>query len=169
MTRVFVSVGSNIDRQKHVQAALNELKSHFGQLSCSSVYETEAVGFAGDDFFNMVVAFDTDLAPEVVNETLKDIEQAHGRQRGEKKFAARTLDLDLLLYGGAVLERPGLHVPRDEIEHYAFVLQPLAEMAPELVYPGRSQSFEAMWQSAVASGAMQAAPVAAWTPEACGN
>lgn len=163
--RVYVSVGSNIERERRVQAAINRLFERFGELEISSVYETAAVGFDGDDFFNLVVGFDTSDSPEMVNNALKRIEHEEGRERGAKKFSSRTLDLDLLLYGDEVFERPGLQVPRDEIERYSFVLQPLAELIPQVRYPGRETTMQALWEESVQSHSMEPAQISNWVPQ----
>lgn len=145
MPDIYVSVGSNLDREQHVRSSLAELRATFGALRCSSVYQTRAVGFEGDDFYNMVIGFHSELAPHEVLRHLKAIEAAHGRKRGEARFAPRTLDLDLLLYGDQIIDDGDLHLPRDEIERYAFVLCPLAELAPTLRHPSLDACFADLW------------------------
>lgn len=145
MPRVFIGVGSNIDREASVRAGVADLGKHYGELQLSSVYESDAVGFEGDAFFNLVAAFDTNESIEEVVATLSQIEEAHGRVRGSERFSSRTLDLDLLLYGDLVATGQGYHVPRDEIPRYAFVLWPLSELAPEMVHPVTGDTFSAMW------------------------
>lgn len=145
MPEVFVSIGSNLDRELHVRGSLADLRTAFGALRCSSVYQTRAVGFDGDDFYNLVVAFHTDATPRDVLQRLKAIEGRHGRHRGEARYAPRTLDLDLLLYGDRIVDDGDLQLPRDEIDRYAFVLCPLAELAPALRYPGREERIGELW------------------------
>lgn len=145
MAKVYVSIGSNVDRERHVRDCLFDLRDTFGPLRCSSVYQTRAVGFEGDDFYNLVVVFECDDEPLAIARRLKGIEAQHGRHLGEARFAPRTLDLDLLLHGDRILDTPELHLPRDEIERYAFVLCPLAELEPERCYPGRTETFAQMW------------------------
>lgn len=135
MTRAYVSLGSNIEPERNLRRALDALRARFGPLALSSVYRSRAVGFDGDDFLNLVAAFDSDEGPEAVAAALHAIEDAQGRDRQAPRFSSRTLDLDLLLYGDRVIERPGLRLPRAEIEEQAFVLLPLAELAPGLVHP----------------------------------
>jgi 2-amino-4-hydroxy-6-hydroxymethyldihydropteridine diphosphokinase len=135
MPRVYVSIGSNVDRERNVAGAVAVLRDRFGALVCSAVYETEAVGFEGGDFYNMVVGFDTDASLEDVAEALREIEDAHGRVRGGARFSSRTLDLDILLYGDVVRHDGRFDVPRDEIPRYAFVLLPLVEIAGSFVHP----------------------------------
>ena len=141
----FISIGSNIDKEIHVPSSLNALKKEFGTLLISSLYETEAVGFEGDDFHNLIVQFDSKMEAKEVAKTLRQIELAHGRTRDSRKYAARTLDLDLILYGNQVLSDGRLQIPRDEIERYAFVLEPLAEIAPDLLHPISQVSYAALW------------------------
>jgi 2-amino-4-hydroxy-6-hydroxymethyldihydropteridine diphosphokinase len=145
MPRVFVGIGSNIDRDVMIRAGVAELQGHFGGLQLSSVYESEAVGFAGAPFYNLVAAFDTEESIASVCATLRAIEQRHGRQRGEKRYSPRTLDIDLLLYGDLVTSGDGYRVPRDEISRHAFVLQPLAEIAPDLRNPRTGETFASLW------------------------
>ena len=146
MPRVFVSVGSNIERELHVRSALKALRERFGQLTVSRVFESEAVGFAGDDFFNLVVGFDTKGSVWEVAAWLRDIELAYSRDRRVPRFSPRTLDLDLLLYGDLVMEEQGIKLPREEITRYAFVLGPLAEIAGENRNPLSGRRFADLWR-----------------------
>ena len=145
MPRVFVGIGSNIDRERSVRAGVEDLRQQYGDVQLSSVYESDAVGFDGDAFYNLVAAFDTDDSVETVVAKLAGIEDRHGRVRNGERFAARTLDLDLLLYGDAIINAENFHVPRDEIPRYAFVLWPLAEIAPDLIHPEIGESYADMW------------------------
>jgi len=146
MPKVFVGIGSNIDRERSVRAGVAELKQTYGDVRLSAVYESDAVGFDGDDFYNLVAVFDTDNSVDQVVANLSAIEDRHGRLRNGERFAARTLDLDLLLYGDAIISAEKYHVPRDEIPRYAFVLWPLAELVPEMCHPETGESFAAMWE-----------------------
>jgi 2-amino-4-hydroxy-6-hydroxymethyldihydropteridine diphosphokinase len=145
MARAYISIGSNIDAARHVRAAVERLRKEFGALSLSPVYESQAVGFSGDNFYNLVAAFDTHKPPQEVNRILHRIEQENGRERSTQKFAARTLDLDLILYGDMCLQERGLSLPRAEICEYAFVLRPLADIAPDEPHPLNGQSFADLW------------------------
>jgi len=146
MPRVWISVGSNIDRERSVRAALRELRQLFGDLVLSPIYETEAVGFDGDAFLNLVVGVDTARAPGELHRLLRDIEASHGRQRSGVRFDARTLDLDVLTYGDAVTDEGGKQLPRDEILKYAFVLGPLADVAPDERHPQDGRSYHELWR-----------------------
>jgi len=146
--RVFVSVGSNIDRAHNVRRALRALRERFGAINSSSVYETAAVGFAGEPFYNLVVAFDSDDSPEVIRTALRDIETAAGRQRdGVPRFSERTLDLDLILYGNLVRHDDLIDVPAADIATRDFVLAPLAELAPDAIHPEQQRTFGEMWRA----------------------
>jgi len=135
MTTVFLSLGSNIDRQHNIGSGLDDLAAAFGELRLSPVYESEAVGFSGDAFYNLVVGIDTTLPVGELAALLRDIEKDHGRVRGEKKFSSRTLDIDILTYNDLTGEIDGVQLPRDEILKHAFVLKPLVDLAPDAFHP----------------------------------
>jgi 2-amino-4-hydroxy-6-hydroxymethyldihydropteridine diphosphokinase len=146
MARIYISIGSNIEAEKHLRRAVAELTQLYGKLQLSSVYESEAVGFDGDNFLNMVVGLDTEEDVHQVVQTLRQIEDRHGRVRSGPRFSARTMDLDLLLYDALVLKENGFELPREEITQNAFVLWPLAEIAPDLIHPSEHQSMATLWQ-----------------------
>lgn len=164
MTRVYVSVGSNIDRHINIYAGLNALRQRYGELTLSPIYETEAVGFEGDPFFNLVVVFETSEPPQAVHVFLKAVEDMQGRERPVEKFSPRTLDMDMLLYGDQLLNLPGLEIPRDEIFKYAFVLQPLTELAADKICPGTDKSFAQLWLDFQAGRELEEAKVVDWQP-----
>ncbi len=145
MATIYISLGSNINREENTRAGVAALKQAFGHLTLSSVYESEAVGFDGDAFYNMVIACEVDSSVHDSNQILRDIEDAHGRDRSGPKFSSRTLDLDLLLYDDLILDEFGLVLPRGEILKNAFVLWPLAEIAPDLVHPVAEASYATLW------------------------
>ncbi|MDX1443804.1 MAG: 2-amino-4-hydroxy-6-hydroxymethyldihydropteridine diphosphokinase [Gammaproteobacteria bacterium] len=135
MATIYISVGSNIEPDVHVRSARAALEASFGPAEASPVYRTEAVGFDGDDFLNLVLALHTDEAVETVDAELDRIERDNGRDHAAPRFAPRTLDLDLLLYDELVMDEDGLRLPRKEIMKYAFVLKPLADLAPDMRHP----------------------------------
>jgi len=145
MARVYVSIGSNIEREQNIRAAVQALRDRFGALTLSQVYENQPIGFEGENFYNLVAAFDTDKTPEAVSAILHDIEQRRGRKRGPSRFTSRTIDLDLLLYNDLIREQVALHLPRREIDEYACVLRPLAELAPEARHPRSGETFATLW------------------------
>jgi len=159
MARVFVSIGSNIEREMRTRAALETLRARYGKLTLSTLYESEAVGFEGEPFFNAVVAFDTDESVHTLSQQLDLIEEAQGRMRGSARFAPRTLDLDLLLYDDLIIDEEGLQLPRGEITRYAFVLLPLSEIAPDLRHPQSGERYADMW-AAFSDESQQLWPVA---------
>lgn len=146
MPRGYISLGSNIEKEKNVISALHALEKQFGKLIVSSTYESEAVGFAGEPFYNLIIGFNSNLDVKQVAKILRKIEEQHGRTRNCKKFSSRTLDLDLILYGELIISDGRLQIPRDEIEHYAFVLEPLAEIAPHLKHPISHKTYMELWQ-----------------------
>lgn len=146
MTRVYVGIGSNVDRARNVAAGIGALRAAFGPLAVSTVYESAAVGFDSDNFYNLVAGFDTRATPEDVARTLRDIEQRFGRQRGGPRYAPRTLDIDLLLYGDLVRSDELINVPREDVTRFAFVLRPLAEIAPQLRHPVGGASMAELWR-----------------------
>ncbi|PIE83749.1 MAG: 2-amino-4-hydroxy-6-hydroxymethyldihydropteridine diphosphokinase [Candidatus Contendobacter odensis] len=160
MARVYVGIGSNVEPEKHVSLGLRQLRQKFGALTVSTIYANPAVGFRGNDFFNLVVGFDTSLAVFAVAATLRDIE-AHFQARGNgTKQTSRALDLDLLLYNDLVLQQGTLHIPREEITRYAFVLRPLAEIAGERQHPLLGTTFAELWAAFDTSSAEKLTPVA---------
>lgn len=147
MNRVYLGIGSNVERERHITAALDALADAFGDLCISSVYESEAVGFDGDHFFNLVVGCDTDLSVGNLSAHLRHIENNNGRARGGERFSARTLDIDILTYGNAAGEVDGICLPRAEILQNAFVLLPLAEIAGEESHPVEHKTYADLWRA----------------------
>jgi 2-amino-4-hydroxy-6-hydroxymethyldihydropteridine diphosphokinase len=147
MPRVYVSLGSNIDRETNLRRAVRELAAHYGTLILSPVYESPAVGFDGGKFYNLAAGFDTEETPERIKEVLGEIETRCGRKREGPRFGSRTLDLDLILYGDAVRHDGRLDLPHPDIRRYAFVLRPLADIAPGQLHPETRRSYDEMWNT----------------------
>jgi 2-amino-4-hydroxy-6-hydroxymethyldihydropteridine diphosphokinase len=157
--RVYISIGSNVERDRNIPGGLRALHQRFGPLTVSTLYECPAVGFEGEDFYNLVVAFDSTEPVLEVNAALHAIEDRFGRDRSKPKFSARTLDFDLLLYGDQVLREGKLVLPRPEIDRVAFVLGPLAELAGSRLHPVRGVTLTEMWARFDGIGAGELRPV----------
>ena len=143
MTRVYVGIGSNVEPEAHVLKAVDLMRARFGRITLSPVYRNKAVGFEGDDFLNAVAGFDTELPVPELKTALDNIEARCGRERGAARFAPRTLDLDLLIYGDRIDE--SLRLPRKEILKYSFVLKPLADIAGSERHPSEGKTYGELW------------------------
>lgn len=155
MTLVYVGIGSNIDKHKHVEAGIKSLSLLGSITAISTIYESPAIGFNGKTFFNLIVEMTTSLKLYEFSNQLKDIEAKWGRAPDAQKFQDRTLDLDILLFGESVSkERP--QVPRDDIYKYPFVIQPLFELTPELIVPKDGRSIGQIWSQAKDLGMLRA-------------
>ena len=146
MASIFISLGSNINKAHYIRSANAVLSEHFNELVYSSVFESESIGFSGNNFYNSVIGATTELSLREVCQVLKQIERDHGRTDNDKKFSPRTLDLDLLFYDDVICSSPA-QLPRDEITKNAFVLWPLAEVAPEFIHPVVKQRIADIWQA----------------------
>ena len=146
MAQVYIGIGSNIDNQLHIPQALKELEQLLGELTISPIYQTPAVGFEGEDFYNLVVGVNTDLSPQEVFKILRQLEADHQRVReSENQFISRTLDLDQLLYDDLQIEDGSIHIPNPDILDYAFVLKPLVDIAGEALHPALNKSLQQLW------------------------
>ncbi|TWX57019.1 2-amino-4-hydroxy-6-hydroxymethyldihydropteridine diphosphokinase [Colwellia hornerae] len=146
MARLYISLGSNVNRQHYLHKGLTALEALLGELTLSSLFASKAVGFDGAEFYNMVIGATTELNIVQVTKALREIEFTNGREIDAKKYSPRTLDLDLLLFDDLVLDTPA-QIPRAEITENAFVLWPLAEVAPELKHPILKKSYQQLWQA----------------------
>lgn len=152
MATAYLSLGSNIDPAIHLRAAVAALRARFGELRLSPVYRTPALGFEGADFLNCAAAICSDLDPQALNDWLHALEDQHGRRRDVPRFSSRTLDVDIVYFDDRVMRGPGhLELPRPELKH-AFVLKPLADIAPTFVDPVQGLTLAAMWAMHPESG-----------------
>ena len=144
---VLLSLGSNVEPERHLRAALEELRARFGALTVSPAYRTAAVGFDGAPFINNAVMLQSDDTLVALEAWLHALEDRHGRDRSGPRLSDRTLDVDVVFHGDAVL-RDGeqVRLPRPELKH-AFVLKPLADIAPDFIDPVRGLSLRQMWQA----------------------
>ena len=135
MPKAYLSLGSNLEPEKHLAAAVRALQETFGDIVLSDLVRTEAVGFDGPDFINAAAIIETDWDVYRLDAWLHALEDRLGRRRDGPRFSSRTLDIDIIFFDDLVLDGPGnLQIPRPELKH-AFVLQPLAQIAPDYVNP----------------------------------
>ena len=144
---MYVAAGSNVAPEENLARAVAELARAFPGARSSSWYRNRAVGFAGADFINLVVGFDTELPLPAVLERLQAIEALCGRGRDAPRWAPRSMDLDVLLYGDLVSEEPAVRVPRPDLLKRAYMLGPLAELAPEVIHPSARASIGELWRA----------------------
>jgi len=142
---VYVGLGSNVDREKNILHGIREIRRVFGGLELSPVYESEAVGFDGGDFLNMVVGFKTVKPVRDLVLALRAIEDRLGRDRSLPRFSHRSIDLDILSYDDLQIDEAGLQIPRKEILENSFVLRPLQDIAAGTLHPVLKQSYAELW------------------------
>ena len=140
--KIFVGIGSNIDREKNIKSCIEILKDLYDNILISPVYETEAMGFNGPNFYNLVLSFETEENVYDLKNGLNQIENNHGRHFNETKFSSRTLDIDILYYDDLILSDDKVQIPRKEICEYDFVLKPLVDLAPDFIHPIRNISHQ---------------------------
>lgn len=145
MVDVYVAAGSNVEPDKYLGRALRQLAQAFGPLTVSPAYRNRAVGFEGEDFVNLVARFETSEPAAKVREQLQRIEAACDRPRDAPKWAARTMDLDILLYGDLVSDAPGLLLPRPDLVRRPYMLRPMADIAPDLRHPTLGRTMQELW------------------------
>ena len=145
MPRIYLGIGSNIERERHVAIALDALAARFGELAVSPVYEAPALGFEGEPFLNLVVGVDGNLPLRDLADELRALERAHGRPVNATRNSPRRLDIDILTYGDRVGTVEGVELPRGEILTSAFVLRPLAALAPRERHPACGQTYAELW------------------------
>ncbi|HEY0230406.1 MAG TPA: 2-amino-4-hydroxy-6-hydroxymethyldihydropteridine diphosphokinase [Dokdonella sp.] len=145
MHRAWLSIGSNLEPERHLRAALAELRARFGALAVSPAYRFAAVGFDGPDFINLAAGLDSDLDVIDLDDWLHRLEDRHGRRRDVPRYSSRTLDVDIVLFDDRVMRGPGhLQLPRKELAE-AFVLKPLVDIAPDLRHPVSGETLQSLW------------------------
>ena len=147
MAVVFLGIGSNESPEKNLRLAVKELRSRYGELTLSPVYQSDAVGFDGADFLNLVARLQTEDSPLALCDEIELIHNLAGRIRGSDRWESRPLDIDLLLYNDLIIDQRPVHVPRDDVLQYSFVLRPLAEIAPDQVHPVTGKTYLEHWQA----------------------
>ena len=146
MADAYVAAGSNVRPRESLAKALGLLAREFPGLRASRAFSNAAVGFAGDDFINLVVVFPAEIPTEALLERLKAVERACGREPGAPKWEPRTLDLDLLLHGDRIGRVAGKNLPHPDLLTRAWVLGPLAELAPDLIHPAAGERIDDLWR-----------------------
>ncbi len=153
----WLSLGSNLEPEQHLAEALGQLRQRFGSLRISPVYRCAAVGFDGPAFLNLAVGLDSDLEAIELDAWLHALENRLGRRRDVPRYSSRTIDIDLLLFDDQVLRGPGhLRLPRADLVEQAFVLKPMADLAPELIHPVLKRSLAELWRSFTGERALEA-------------
>jgi 2-amino-4-hydroxy-6-hydroxymethyldihydropteridine diphosphokinase len=147
MPDVYVAAGSNIQPETNLRSALSALKRRVGDLRVSRAYRNSSAGFDGPDFVNLVIGFETELTLTEVLSILQAVEGLCGRARKAPKFEPRSMDLDLLLYGEMVCATHAITLPRPDLIKHAYMLGPLAELAPALVHPTLKQTIGDLWKA----------------------
>jgi 2-amino-4-hydroxy-6-hydroxymethyldihydropteridine diphosphokinase len=146
LTWVALGLGSNIEPGVNIRSCLDALLLKFNDLSLSSVFESEPIGFQGDNFLNMTVAFETEIPLDTLIKTVKKIEDDCGRDRTQPRFSGRTLDIDVLIYGNKSGAYSNIELPRPEIIENAFVLWPLSQLSEKRQHPALKKSYKQLWQ-----------------------
>ena len=147
ITRVLWSLGSNIDAELHLDNAVRQFQNDFSDLRVSKVYSSPAIGFTGDAFLNLALAVDTDQSLRDLLLYADALEQAEGRVRVARgNFDARTLDVDIVLFGELQGECLGYQWPSEDILQMPHVLRPLADIAADLRHPVSGQRIATLWR-----------------------
>lgn len=147
VARAYIAAGSNVEPTRHLHLAKEELRREFPGVRFSPWYRNTAAGFEGDDFINGVAEIETALPVGELLKRLHRIEALCGRPREAPRWAPRTMDLDILLYDDLVCDEPQLKLPRPDLLKRAYMLGPLADLAPQLVHPTERRTIGELWQS----------------------
>ncbi len=143
IVQAYVGIGSNIDKVKNIDGCLSHLRELFGEIKISPIYQSKAIGLDGDDFYNLVVRFETSFDIDILETKLREIEYYFGRKRNQPPHTSRTLDIDLLLFGNLVSKEH--NIPRNDIIKYGFVLKPLCDVEPDLIHPIMRETMRVLW------------------------
>jgi 2-amino-4-hydroxy-6-hydroxymethyldihydropteridine diphosphokinase len=143
--KVYLSLGSNLDKQKNIKSCLNYLSSSFNNILISPIYQSPSFGFEGNDFYNLVVKIETCFELKALKLWLMKLEDLHGRDRSKPRYSNRTLDIDILLFNTLVVDDSFIVIPRPEILTQAYVLKPLTDIASQLNHPQTYKSFSQHW------------------------
>jgi 2-amino-4-hydroxy-6-hydroxymethyldihydropteridine diphosphokinase len=146
MTAVYVAAGSNVEPERNLARACEQMVRQWPDARFSRAYRNVAVGFEGPDFINLVVGFTTQEPLSEVLAQLHAIETACGRPRNAPKWASRTMDLDILLYGDLIEKTAQYTVPRPDLIRRPFMLGPMAEIAPDVVHPIAKKTIADLWR-----------------------
>jgi 2-amino-4-hydroxy-6-hydroxymethyldihydropteridine diphosphokinase len=146
MPQVYIAAGSNIEPERHLAMAVAELQRQFPGARFSPWYRNGAVGFEGADFINLVAGFATGLPVADVLHRLHAIEELCGRPRAAPRWAPRSMDLDVLLYGNLVCQEPHLKLPRPDLLRRPYMLGPLAALAPDVIHPTEGRTIGELWE-----------------------
>jgi 2-amino-4-hydroxy-6-hydroxymethyldihydropteridine diphosphokinase len=160
MPEVAVSLGSNIERESNIRAAVSGLKALYPAAAFSPVFASEAVGFDGPYFLNLAAAFETDLEVADLVTQLREIEAQLGRTRDGSAIGSREMDIDVLLYGNEILYAQGVNIPRDEILECAHVLKPLSLIWPNRCHPVNGLTYSELWKAMAPAHDEKLRPVA---------
>ena len=160
MPEVAVSLGSNLERESNIRAAVGAIKVLYPNAVFSAVFESAAVGFEGPRFYNLAAAFETDLEVADLVLQLREIEAQQGRVRISEIMGSREMDIDVLLYGNEILYAQGVNIPRDEILECAHVLKPLSLIWPNRCHPVNGLTYSELWKAMAPAHDEKLRPVA---------
>lgn len=147
LVTTYWSLGSNIEPEKHIAHAVKRFRKGFADVKISNLYQSPANGFVGDDFLNLVIAFETDRPLRNLLAFAKALEQEAGRTRVRRgRFDSRTLDVDLVMYGSLEGQHCGQKWPADDILQAAYVLKPMVDVAGSARHPVLGRSFRSLWK-----------------------
>ncbi|WP_086480705.1 2-amino-4-hydroxy-6-hydroxymethyldihydropteridine diphosphokinase [Oceanospirillum sanctuarii] len=145
MSRVYLSLGSNIDARSNIKAGIEALNARFGEMQLSPVVESEPVGFVGDPFINLMTVLETELPIPELSKQLRQMEYDFGREDNAPKFSGRTLDIDIVMVDQLHGEHFDIRLPRKDLFEHGYMLYPLALMEPDLVPPGQEKTVQELW------------------------